>query len=366
MSISDADRQFQFKLLHGVARTFALTIPELPPAQADVVANAYLLCRIVDTIEDEPAIPITKKCELANQFVQLLITNADASNFAQQFSALLPKQRLAAEKQLIKASARVIAITRSFTDRQQAALLRCVRIMSHGMVYYQARASSAGLQSTQQFNNYCYHVAGVVGEMLTELWCEYSPEFAANRDKLLALSISFGQALQMTNILKDIWDDYSRGVCWLPRDLFAEAGFNLDLLSKHAEAASYVAGLRQLTGLCRQHMDNAISYITLIPNNETGLRKFCLWAVGMALLTLRKIDSNPVFTSAAQVKISRASVLLVVIVSKMVHRNNYLMRLVLKFWGRKLPKQSGATVDSSHNHIEDWFNRQLVASSDIS
>jgi len=44
--------QLQDHLLQGVSRTFALTIPQLPPKLMRPVANAYLLCRIVDTIED--------------------------------------------------------------------------------------------------------------------------------------------------------------------------------------------------------------------------------------------------------------------------------------------------------------------------
>jgi farnesyl-diphosphate farnesyltransferase len=47
------DDEFQAVLLEGVSRTFALTIPQLPTDLYTAVANAYLLCRIVDTIEDE-------------------------------------------------------------------------------------------------------------------------------------------------------------------------------------------------------------------------------------------------------------------------------------------------------------------------
>ena len=360
MSVSSADRQFQFDLLQGVARTFALTIPALPPSLADVIANAYLLCRIADTIEDEPAIPVNLKCELANQYIQLLTAKADAADFVQQFISLLSEQRPAAEKKLVSETARVIAITQSFTRNQQAVLLRCVRVMSQGMVYYQAHASSGGLQTTQQFNNYCYHVAGVVGEMITDLSCDYSPELAVKREKLLALSLSFGQALQMTNILKDIWEDYARGVCWLPRELFNQAGFNLDHLLEHNNAAAYKEGLHRLIGIGNRHMDNAITYIMLIPKNEPGLRKFCLWAVGMALLTLASIYRQPEFKQAVQVKISRSRVFLVIFISKLVHRSNYLTKLTLRFWGRKLPKELQADVDTSHSHIEEWFNKQLV------
>ena len=45
-----SDDDFQSDMLEQVSRTFALTIPQLPPTLRRVVANAYLLCRIVDTI----------------------------------------------------------------------------------------------------------------------------------------------------------------------------------------------------------------------------------------------------------------------------------------------------------------------------
>ena len=66
---------------------------------------------------------------------------------------------------------------------------------------------------------------------LTELLCDYSPEIGERREDLLGLSVSFGQGLQMTNILKDVWDDQRRGACWLPRDVFRSAGFDLHSLS---------------------------------------------------------------------------------------------------------------------------------------
>ena len=50
---SKDDEAYQNEILQHVSRTFALTIPELPDPLNKVVANAYLLCRIADTIEDD-------------------------------------------------------------------------------------------------------------------------------------------------------------------------------------------------------------------------------------------------------------------------------------------------------------------------
>ena len=49
--VSTADLEYQSGILPGASRTFALTIPVLPDALAVVMTNAYLLCRIADTID---------------------------------------------------------------------------------------------------------------------------------------------------------------------------------------------------------------------------------------------------------------------------------------------------------------------------
>ena len=74
-------------------------------------------------------------------------------------------------------------------------------------------------------------MAGVVGEMLTELFCRYCPELEPQRERLTHLAVSFGQGLQMTNILKDIWDDRQAGACWLPRSVF-NGGFTSSALEE--------------------------------------------------------------------------------------------------------------------------------------
>ena len=60
--IANADPlTYQSEALPGVSRTFALTIPQLPEPLRHAVGNNYLLCRIADTIEDEPTLPSTRR-----------------------------------------------------------------------------------------------------------------------------------------------------------------------------------------------------------------------------------------------------------------------------------------------------------------
>lgn len=334
------DEAYQEYILQGVSRTFALTIPQLPSPLAHVVSNAYLLCRIADTIEDEPTLEADKKREFAQEFARVVAAQAPASPFAAELYCRLSTSTLAAERDLVSNTARVIRITHGFNETQRAALERCVRIMSAGMAEFQQHKTLAGLADLRQLDRYCYYVAGVVGEMLTELFCDYLEDMRVHRVQLCRLAVSFGQGLQMTNILKDIWEDWRRGACWLPRDIFQSAGFDLGDLSPNQYRQAFGAGLRELIGIARGHLVNALTYTLLFPPTEKGIRRFCLWALGMAILTLRKIHQHLDFRSGQQVKISRRAVKGTILVTNLAVSNDFILRRIFELYTRGLPGPS--------------------------
>lgn len=336
---NSSDQDYQNHILKGVSRTFALTIPQLPDPLRKVVGNGYLLCRIADTIEDEPTLTPAQKSRFSKEFTKVVAGEAGPDDFSKRLLSLLSRQTIAADKDLIRNTPTVIRITRSFTPAQQAALLRCVRIMSDGMADFQQHCSPYGLKDLPEMDRYCYCVAGVVGEMLTAMFCDYSPKIAKQHAELEKLAVSFGQALQMTNILKDIWDDRERGVCWLPRDIFSEVGFDLKHLSPEHYAPAFGEGLGHLIGIARIHLHNALRYVLLIPRHEKGIRRFCLWALGMAILTLRRINQHRDFSQSQQVKISRPNVKAVILVSNLAAYSNTSLRILFYLLTKPLTYQ---------------------------
>ena len=334
---SDSDLAYQSHILQGVSRTFALNIPQLPGALRDVVGNVYALCRIADTIEDEPALSPAQKKAFSERLIDVVAGGADVAAFSCDLSPLLSSSSTASEHDLIANTARVVRITRGFRTAQRRAIERCVRIMSHGMAEFQSNATSAGLEDIAHLNRYCYHVAGVVGETLTDLFCDYSSDIRRRRDDLLSLSVSFGQGLQMVNILKDVWEDQRRGACWLPRDVFEAAGFELRSLSPGQHAPGFVDGLSELVGIAHRHLANALEFVLILPAHETGIRRFCLWPLGMAVLTLRRIHATPEFRSGAEVKISRRSVRAVTSVTSLLVRSDLPLKLLFQGLTRGLP-----------------------------
>ncbi len=332
------DDHFQEVLLEGVSRTFALTIPQLPASLVRVVGNAYLLCRIVDTIEDETALPVAGKREFYARFVRAVEGAEDAQLWVDSLIPALAPTASAYEHTLVRAMPRVIAIMHGFAPTQRAAITECVRIMAGGMADFQQRKSLDGLVDLAEHARYCYYVAGVVGEMLTRLFCDYSSAIARNRDALMARAVSFGQGLQMTNILKDVWEDRRRGACWLPRDVFLAQGCDLSRLEPGRDNPGFAQGIDKLIADARACLKDALDYTLLIPREEEGIRNFCLWAAGMAMLTLRKLHRHLDFTEGRQVKITRRSVAATIRVSRFAAQRDWLLRQLFFALGIGLPR----------------------------
>jgi farnesyl-diphosphate farnesyltransferase len=314
-----------------------LTIPALPARLAEVVTNAYLLCRLADTIEDDVGLSNAEKSIFHSRFVAVVEGKEPAEAFAADLEPLLSARVLDAERDLVRNTAGVVRVTHRFSRDEQAALIRCVRIMCSGMPEFQRNKSLKGLRDLEEMNSYCYYVAGVVGEMLTELFCLHCPELNKNRERLMELAVSFGQGLQMTNILKDIWDDRQAHACWLPRSVFANGKFRLEALDEEHRSEAFVAGLNELIGVAHAHLRDAMEYTCLIPKREAGIRKFCFWAIGLAVMTLRKIHRNPAFTSGEQVKVSRRTVKATIVTTNLTLMSNRALRLIFARAADSLP-----------------------------
>ncbi len=344
----DADDHYQIAVLPHVSRTFALTIPQLPAALRGAVTNAYLLCRIADTIEDEPALSPAQTLEYLQAFQDLVVGEGDAAPLVRELEARLSERTLPAERELVANMQRVIRVKARLGAAQRAAIERCVGLMCQGMPRYQSNTSLEGLPRMADTDDYCYYVAGVVGEMLTDLFCDHDPAIAARRAQLGALAASFAQGLQMTNILKDQWEDRARGACWLPQDVFARHGVALGELRAVPHDPRFAAGLRELVGVTHTHLRNALDYTLLIPATQPGIRRFCLWAVGLAVLTLQKINENPRFTAGVQVKVPRSAVRMTRIMVELCVRHDGLLRRLFARAARGLPLEPVGDLKRPH------------------
>ena len=96
MQTGSADDDYQRRILPDVSRTFALTIPQLPGALRAPVTNAYLLCRIADTIEDEPTIAPEETQRYLDRFKEIVAGRAAAEPLVDELAGRLSDQTLPA------------------------------------------------------------------------------------------------------------------------------------------------------------------------------------------------------------------------------------------------------------------------------
>lgn len=300
----NTDLTYQKAILSSVSRTFALTIPLLPPAIEVVVGNTYLLCRIVDTIEDAAELSPTEKQGLSKLFLDAVLGAIPVTSFVTPCLEALRNYSNVDELDLIAHTPTVLRILHTFPSSDQTAISRCVSIMSGGMSHFHHRQSQNGLKDLAEFEQYCYVVAGVVGELLTSIFSNYSPEFAKQMNGHEQLAIAFGQALQMANILKDSPEDRARGVSWKPAQI----------------------SQTELLKIAYEKLQDSLSYILLIPKHEIGMRRFCFLAFGLAVMTLEKIATREGFNNKAEVKVSRNAVWIFYGFTKLASSNDLPMK----------------------------------------
>jgi farnesyl-diphosphate farnesyltransferase len=312
---------FARRILPEVSRTFALNIPVLPQPLDLVVTVAYLLCRIADTIEDEGVGP---RSDLFGELAQLVALPegwaARSDEFVRNARRVLRPGAPIAEVELLDNSRTVLQALANLPVWTQPFVARCVGTMAKGMDEItrgvHGRPAVDGLASLDALMTYCYYVAGTVGEMLTALFIGHSNAARTIAGVLEPRARSFGRALQLTNILKDVREDLDRGVCWLPKDRLAAHGLTARTLALPERRAQAVALLDELVDVARLEIDRAFEYTLALPESETGLRLFCLWPLFFAVLTLQMLEHNPAVFEPAPVKLTRETISCVMAATK--------------------------------------------------
>ncbi len=244
-------------LLIKTSRTFALSIPVLPePTRRDVTV-AYLLFRIADTLEDATRwTPDVKLVELA-AFADVL-RSPDATKADELRSRWLadPPLKHDAYMELLGRTPLVVKALQAMDPAAAEVVskhtIRTIRRMA-GFVGRSESSAELRLENLEDLADYCYAVAGIVGEMLTELFLLRHPRLESAAEALRSQAARFGEALQLVNILKDSATDAEEGRRYLPAgvatsDVFSMARFDLDGAEEYVRSLQTVDAPRGVVG----------------------------------------------------------------------------------------------------------------------
>lgn len=269
--------------LKGVSRTYAILIPMLPSGFGDAVGLAYLLMRIVDTIEDAPTLADDARRRCLAELDEILREKRAET------PASLPAElgEIAAERELMGCTPEVLRRIDALDGQYSAAARQCARQMIFGVQMMMDRAAARGMaypaiQDATEMRSYCYYVAGVVGEMLCEMMAHLLRKPALL--KLRELAVELGIGLQLVNILKDALKDSKHGRRYLP------CTANGDVSPREV----YRIALAE----ARKSLQVGTEFVLALPATAWQLRSFCGLPIAWGAMTLARAERDE---SAAKV-----------------------------------------------------------------
>ncbi len=310
-------------MLVKASRTFALNIPKLPSPLEEAVTLGYLLFRNADTIEDAYLWPKEERVVELERFVEL-VNRPDDLALARDFAARYQDETRIQDPnhvELLRETPFIMEqLIRLPTEYLQVIVEHVTRTARGMQAWVQSLDQNNGLAlyRLKQLDDYCYTVAGIVGEMLTTLFALYSPLIEEARLLYLrTLEVGYAAGLQLTNIIKDSFRDNQEGRNYIPRQ-YLPLGPE-DTSDRVVPILVYAY----------RHLVQGIEYVLGVPAEETGIRKFCLIPVVLAGATLdRLLQNRTELYSGADVKIAHTTVIeLLNLVDQVVSDNGRIKQL---------------------------------------
>jgi farnesyl-diphosphate farnesyltransferase len=292
-------------LLQRTSRTFALTIPMLPEPLQTQVAIGYLLFRIIDTFEDATRWEPARRVKALAFFARLMEGErpADARQTMAEWS-LDPPVEHEGYLELLRATPEVLTWHRRLAPTAGAQLAWHVARSARAMAEVVERTDARGLlalKTLQELRDYCFAVAGIVGEMLTELFLVQCPSLEVVAGELRDRSAEFGEALQLVNILKDAGADAAEGRAYLPEgvsqpEVFQLARSDLRRAMEYTELQQAAGGASGVVAFNALNARLAIGTLHLLRNKGAGAKLSRLRVMSIAAEVLVAVESGaPLF-----------------------------------------------------------------------
>jgi farnesyl-diphosphate farnesyltransferase len=300
--------------MNKVSRSFAVVVACLEEPLNHFLSTAYLICRVADNIEDSEQ-PIAWKRSRFAELSRLLVEPSRAPDILSGWDRQEWPGLTSDEKQLMgrRDGVGLWQIYALIPDRARSITRRWVSAMVEGMKYLEdpghppewvARSGVQLLSDEEDYDRYCYYVAGTVGHLASELVIDHYQLTDGVADSLLSTCEACGRGLQKTNIVKDFAKDLDRAVCYLPDEWMREVGLSpLSLTGAPAEWKQKV-----LDNVLAELQDS-VDYVLALPYKAVGYRiasLLCLLPAYQTIL-LAAERHEILFTPDHHVKISRAT-----------------------------------------------------------
>ncbi|HQR08584.1 MAG TPA: squalene/phytoene synthase family protein [Gemmatales bacterium] len=231
------------EMLTGTSRTFAITIPYLPEPERREITLAYLLLRIIDTLEDGVLWPVAVRARSLGEMVEFLVdpSPTEAVSLAIRWCDPPPCTNTG-YLELLGSFPEIVSEIVELEPGSSAIICGHARRVAVGM----AQSLNTPTLDLVSLRQYCYFVAGIVGELLTDLFLLRLNPTEEQAARLRELAVCFGEGLQLVNILKDAEADAREGRQYVPPQVDGREVFTL--ARRDLEAAAEYSQLLQSIG----------------------------------------------------------------------------------------------------------------------
>jgi farnesyl-diphosphate farnesyltransferase len=317
---AEPDLSWCHEAVQGVSRTFALTVDVLEEPMASQICVGYLLCRVADTVEDAGHIPPEAQSDVLRTYRNAIDPDEDVdiAAFREAVDEWLPADR-DDDWEVVAEAPTIVATFEDLEPEAREAIVPPVLEMVDGMAMFVDRhATEGGLRigDRDELEQYCYYAAGTVGNLITNLLTRGEiPEDRAQR--LRDTAEEFGLLLQLVNVSKDVYDDYTNeNNVYLPAEWLADEGVDQERVvhPDNRESSARVVG--RTAEYARSFLDDAQAYLETMPLSNGNTME--AWTVPylLAVGTLRELSSRPEDAlTETGVKVSRQEVFAVMSVA---------------------------------------------------
>jgi phytoene/squalene synthetase len=325
------DTSFYQGHLDRVSRSFAFCIERLEPPFRQWVSLSYLLCRVLDTVEDALWPEASEQSGQFQAFLEFLKNKPEAQRL-QEWSGRFPGGVTDAERGLLLDFGILLEDLHTLPDGIRRAISGPVERMGIGMRRF-AEDRTRGvlkLADLSEVNRYCFVVAGLVGGLLSRLYLSFRPSFIPPGGFHLN-GCHFGLFLQKVNLLKDQRVDEREGRFLLP--------------DRQAALASL-----------RENAQGALDYILSLPVAEKGYRVFCGWSLFIGLASLPWIEES-FEKDDSGIKIPRLKTLELLGQAEGALEKNESTVQLFKELAMLLPQTGRQTGHQTVQMPSDWFSK---------
>jgi farnesyl-diphosphate farnesyltransferase len=246
-------------MLKKTSRTFYIPISQLDLGVREAVTSAYLCMRAIDEIEDHDKLSDPLKVELLlgiHETVQSPHIIEGTQKLLSPYRTVLPAVTMQLDEWVLLCPSSAAPIVNRYIKNMALQMAEWVQ-------------TGWNIHTEEDLDRYTYSVAGMVGEMLSELWLWHD-----GTQSDLKKAIAYGRGLQAVNILRNREEDLKRGVDFFPDGW----GFKEMLLytRHHLEVAdSYIADLKEGPALkfCKIPLALAHATVNLIAAGGSKLTR---------------------------------------------------------------------------------------------